>query len=1163
MASGASESKEKYRVLSGCCPDEKCKTKLFFPGWEPSIECTNCGQRHEQKNLHNVEKVTNQEVALHNMLKNVLLGNSKPKKGTDTIKVLGLSNYHCKLLSPLLSKYGMDKTSGKAKLLKDMGQGEQFDCGVLCDRAFHLDQEHLDVNGFGRDQTSMEYLAETLEAMSQVNENEDRLIPIHADGDGHCLVHAISRSLVGRELFWYPLRDNLLAHFEERFSEYSEHFKDFIDTEEWKTIIAECDTAFIPPDGEALGLRNIHILGLANVLRRPIILLDSLSGLQSSGDYSGVFLPAMIPREKCIGKDGHLNKPLCIAWSSSGRNHYIPLVGLKGKPQPRVPRWMIPQAWGLPNELVNQYIEFDALDACVIGGDKVLQDRYIQRLCKAMEEVFVERHAVHPSLVADVHQYVYKSTGIVGVRPEEVLETSQKAVQEGRLYRCLLCDAISELTIDPEWLQSGGMLYNLLASESDSHGKLKSHKTYSVPSHGLVCKYEPEKDCLIPDLSACELTKCNWCHGGQMRRVNPDGSPCYINGDRTSNRAGKTRCQCGFKHYWDGKEYDNLPEVFPISLEWTGKVIVEKVVWWQYETDTSLNSNVFEVAQELVQKHFPGEFGSERLVQKVVDTILQQTALKPEMSESACSNLGPDPMDTGWRDDTASKIILTGHAHKSIHKEQLTMSETEKEIRQKVTQNAAQQQKRKSMELSRMQEKASQFPQKKPQSGSDGQSPSDSPLSSPRTPPLTSPRTPTEKKIRLQTSDGRTMMISLDMALTYHTLQERIASELNIPLDKQKIRHGFPPKELAPPSEGKENEPLVLQHGDKLAVEILPGEKPLQPTKTEEKKEKVPQPKSEDRPTFWPQPPSPPRQSWGLFEQDAHSNTAEDMLRELNQNRSNGDSLDKSIATLALMATLTGRDFWGYVQSMPHLFSIGGLFYKQVDRDIGLTDGKHCTLPCLPGKVFRYTRREDRLELCLEPHGHFPIEPGIEHKVLNENTISKLGHKLTPGEDGNAGASGTAHRPFSGQGHALSCGDKMPKDYKPANAHKARSVKSGTFSADLPAAIEEEFEEGSDGLVTDKAKTEVDLDAHLDKKTTRNKQPGLKRIGPGMSVLDQESGNAVNHQVEFMRARAMSIEAAIAEEEEEEDMTTQGLPSDMELGEEMDTVLPPSPSDRN
>jgi len=65
---------------------------------------------------------------------------------------------------------------------------------------------------------------------------------------------------------------------------------------------------------------------------------------------------------------------------------------------------------------------------------------------------------------------------------------------------------------------------------------------------------------------------------------------------------------------------------FPISLEWGGKTVSETVYWFQYERDLSLNSNVYDVATKLVQRHFPGEFGSERLVQKVVDIILRQTA---------------------------------------------------------------------------------------------------------------------------------------------------------------------------------------------------------------------------------------------------------------------------------------------------------------------------------------------------------------------------------------------------------------------------------------------------------------------------------------------------------------------------------------------------------
>lgn len=276
------------QVLSGHCPDSLCRTKLFFPAYDSSVECTGCGQRHQRSALRNVEVVKNPEVALHNILKNLLVGNFKPKKGADSVKVLGISNYQCKLLSPLLTKYGMDKKTGEAKLLVEMGQGEMFDCGILGSRAFMIEPEHIEVTGYGRDGTgSMKYLRQTLDAISKSNDNEERLLPIHADGDGHCLVHAVSRALIGRELFWHALRENLKMHFSERLETYQELFMDFIDKAEWDDIIAECDPAYMPSGGEPLGLRNIHIFGLANVLRRPIVLLDSLIGIQSSGDYTG------------------------------------------------------------------------------------------------------------------------------------------------------------------------------------------------------------------------------------------------------------------------------------------------------------------------------------------------------------------------------------------------------------------------------------------------------------------------------------------------------------------------------------------------------------------------------------------------------------------------------------------------------------------------------------------------------------------------------------------------------------------------------------------------------------------------------------------------------------------------------------------------------------
>lgn len=87
-------------------------------------------------------QVTNPEVAVHNILKNILLGTIKPKRGPETVKVLGLSNYQCKMISPLLTRYGMDK-QGQAKLLRDMSKRDMFDCSVLGDRTFLIQPDMI------------------------------------------------------------------------------------------------------------------------------------------------------------------------------------------------------------------------------------------------------------------------------------------------------------------------------------------------------------------------------------------------------------------------------------------------------------------------------------------------------------------------------------------------------------------------------------------------------------------------------------------------------------------------------------------------------------------------------------------------------------------------------------------------------------------------------------------------------------------------------------------------------------------------------------------------------------------------------------------------------------------------------------------------------------
>lgn len=61
--------------------------------------------------------------------------------------------------------------------------------------------------------------------------------------------------------------------------------------------------------------------------------------------------------------------------------------------------------------------------------------------------------------------------------------------------------------------------------------------------------------------------------------------------------------------------------------------------WFDNETDSNLNSNVYEIATSVVQKHFPGEFGSETLIRKVVDKILLSTQLKKNEEGKICKRV--------------------------------------------------------------------------------------------------------------------------------------------------------------------------------------------------------------------------------------------------------------------------------------------------------------------------------------------------------------------------------------------------------------------------------------------------------------------------------------------------------------------------------------------
>lgn len=1098
------------RFLSGTCPDPKCQARLYCMSSYQSIECTGCGQVHTQSALQNLKEEKGDIYNTALLAIKSLIAGVKPEPGPDNVKVHGLSNYLCKLLSHLLSRYGMDKSSGRAKLLTEMGQPEIFDCGVLCDRAFHIDPEHLNIIGYGRDRSGgVQYLSDTLNVARDANDHEERLIPIHADGDGHCLVHAISRALVGRELFWHPLRLNLMQHFQSNLERYKELFQNFVDVDEWEDIINECQPNFVPKDGETVGLRNIHIFGLANVLKRPIILLDSPHGISSSADYSGVFLPAMLKPEQCKNKEGVLNSPLCIAWSNQGRNHFIPLVGIKEKPCPRLPRYMLQGAWGVHPSQLDQYMAFDDQGCCIVGGSRSLHENYIHRLVAAMEEVFYSTYKVHPALVADVHQYIFRSKGFVGVTLDMVIDKTFQLVKNQALVRCLRCSSLTALEVTEKMLTKGGRLYELALKEI---GELNSSKMYTFTDYQMCCRYNAEKDCLEPDLS--KMT-CPFCQSElKFRYMNGDGSIQYNEGDVTLEPAGpNSRCKCGFKHYYYGKFYDNRPREIAVPLEWNGKTHLEFVNWWENESDPQLNSNVYQIAQDLVLKYFPGEFGIERLQQKIVAVILRMTASKDKKEVETCDSGAAD--GPAWNAEEASKIILSGFQRQGIHKEELTKSETERQVKKKIEAHAPQQQTKKTAEPSTS--SASTSKRSSPSrtsltktrasslkaSSSAPSTPSHQAGMSPPqsvTPPSTPKVASKEKKIRVVVTGGLSATVTLTEDMTYSQLQQVVLDAVHIPAEHQKLRLGFPPKVLPPPQAGEEEKTVPINHGDKISVEntAVEAQAPAQESTSS---------------SSWS---SSPRSSM-KGHVDAHMPSEDAFINALAARVPGGDSLDNSLISLGILAETMGMDMWNLVQSQPHHFSRGGLYYRQAERDVGLVDDKHFKFPAFPGKTFVYNGDLDRLELCLDDLGHFEVEADVEKKAERQERkgrqhshhlsarpasgVAKV-RKEDPGRT-SFGSSGaitkniTSQHVFEGHGHSLrdpAADDKMPQDVPLTESIHGAARRLQDFcdpEHNRPSIVEE----------PEKMDTET-RGSGAEGQEDGYRLPKYTRKGPGFSVLE-------------------------------------------------------------
>lgn len=194
-------------------------------------------------------------------------------------------------------------------------------------------------------------------------------------------------------------------------------------------------------------------------------------------------------------------------------------------------------------------------------------------------------------------------------------------------------------------------------------------------------------------------------------------------------------------------------------------------------------------------------------------------------------------------------------------------------------------------------------------------------------------------------------------------------------------------------------------------------------------------------------------------------------------------------------------------------------------------DGKHCTLPHLTGKTFVYNAAEERLELCVDAAGHFPVGPDVE-ELVKEALVQLRSEAATRGSrEGSPshgvlrlGSGGVVRKKeqlqsvtaFQGKGHSLgSAGASSPPEHRPITRQHSSGVDlSASVSrgppdlSDIPEDTTRELVRMAPGFVT--MKDGRGLDPSLMEQQRKKLQEMVSSIQASMErhLREQQSAGA-------------------------------------------------------
>eukprot|EP01043_Picozoa_sp_COSAG02_P000820 COSAG02_NODE_16_length_56207_cov_9.816122_37_plen_611_part_01 len=169
------------------------------------------------------------------------------------------------------------------------------------------------------DAAAEEFLRDSLVQVDAASGGEGCLVPIQVTGDGNCLAHSISRACHGEEMWYSLLRKKTQEELRDNRTWYLEALpnvpEDIFDHE----VRAAGELGTYMEAGTGL-----HLLALANVLKRPVVLMASREHMESTTRSScGTYLPLRVPPSELATR-----VPVIVAWQTDsfvyqGAGHFV------------------------------------------------------------------------------------------------------------------------------------------------------------------------------------------------------------------------------------------------------------------------------------------------------------------------------------------------------------------------------------------------------------------------------------------------------------------------------------------------------------------------------------------------------------------------------------------------------------------------------------------------------------------------------------------------------------------------------------------------------------------------------------------------------------------------------------------------------------------------